>query len=107
LIGRLTLQAGIFISSRSGLYVKGDYEQARKIAERAALADSGFSQLMLVVSNAELGNREGTQRALDKLAPYEPLSRDPEGFLRRQGIANQTVNALLAGLKKARGLVSQ
>lgn len=89
------------------LYLKGDYEQSRKISERAALADSGFSQLVLAASNAELGNREATQASLDKLVRYGPLSRDPEGFLRRQGMADQTVNALLAGLKKARGLVSQ
>lgn len=62
---------------------------------------------MLAVSSAELGDRKGTQLALEKLARYEPLDRDPEGFLRRQGVADETINTLLAGLKKARAFVSQ
>jgi tetratricopeptide (TPR) repeat protein len=90
-----------------GLYLKGDYEQSRKISERAALADSGFSQLVLAASNAELGDHEGTRLALGNLARYEPLARDTEGFLRRQGIADHTVNVLLAGLQKARAFASQ
>lgn len=89
------------------LYLKGDYEQSRKIAERAAMTDSGFSQLLLAISSAELGDRKATQSALDRLARYEPLIRDPDAFLRRQGIADQTVNALVAGLGKARAFVSQ
>ena len=89
------------------LYLKGDYEQSRKIAERAALANSGFSQLVLAVSNAELGDRAATQVALDKLARYEPLSHDTEGFLRRQGMAEETVAMLVAGLEKARAFASQ
>ncbi|MCP3408169.1 tetratricopeptide repeat protein [Bradyrhizobium sp. CCGB01] len=89
------------------LYMTGDYQQARTTAERSALGDSGFSQLVLAVSNAELGDRDGTQKALDKLALYEPLARDPDGFLRRQGIADRTVDALVAGLAKARSLVAR
>jgi hypothetical protein len=89
------------------LYAKGDYEQSRKVAERAALTDSGFGQLVLAASNAELGNREDTQLALEKLARYDALSRDTEGFLRGQGIAEHTVNMLTAGLKKARAFASQ
>ncbi len=88
-------------------YLQGQYEEARRVAERASLGDSGFSQLVLATSNAALGNRDGTQQALDKLARYEPLARDTEGFLRRQGLASSTVAALVAGLEKARTLVSQ
>ncbi|MET4318345.1 TolB-like protein/Tfp pilus assembly protein PilF [Bradyrhizobium sp. RT5a] len=90
-----------------GLCLKGDWEQARRIAERSALGDSGFSQLVLATANAELGDREGTRQALENLARYDPLARDPEGFLRRQGIADQTVGALVAGLGKARALASR
>jgi tetratricopeptide (TPR) repeat protein len=88
-------------------YLKGEYEEARRIAERAALGDSGFSQLILATSNAALGNREGTQQALEKLGRYEPLVRDTEGFLYRQGVATETVRALLAGLERARAIVSR
>jgi TolB-like protein/tetratricopeptide (TPR) repeat protein len=89
------------------LYLKGEWEQARRIAERAALGDSGFSQLVLAVSDAQLGDREGTRQALEKLARYEPLARDTEGFLRRQGLADHTVGALVAGLEKARASVAR
>lgn len=88
-------------------HLQGEYEEARRIAERASLGDSGFSQLILATSNAALGNREGTQQALEKLARYEPLARDTEGFLRRQGVAGPTVEALVAGLERARSLVSR
>jgi TolB-like protein/tetratricopeptide (TPR) repeat protein len=88
-------------------YLQGEYEEARRIAERAALGDSGFSQLILAASNARLGDRQGTQQALEKLARYEPLVRDTEGFLYRQGVATETVRALLAGLERARANVSQ
>lgn len=88
-------------------YLRGEYEEARRIAERASLGDSGFSQLILATSNAALGNREGTQQALEKLERYEPLARDTEAFLRRQGIAGPTVGALVASLEKARALVSR
>ncbi|WP_234682545.1 tetratricopeptide repeat protein [Bradyrhizobium monzae] len=90
-----------------GLYLKGDWEQARRIAEQSARGDSGFSQLVLATAYAELGDRQGTQQALVKLGRYEPLARDTEGFLRRQGIADQTVTALVAGLEKARALASR
>jgi TolB-like protein len=89
------------------LYLKGDYEQMLTFAERSRLGDSGFSQLLLAVGNGELGNREAAQRALEKMSQYQPLARDPAGFLRRHGATDQIVDALTGGLQKARSIASK
>jgi TolB-like protein/tetratricopeptide (TPR) repeat protein len=86
------------------LYLKGDYQQMLGLAERAALSDSGFSQLLIAVANTELGNRDAAKRALENMSRYEPLARDPEAFLRRNGATDQIVDALAADLQKVRTL---
>ncbi|WGD54661.1 hypothetical protein QA641_12555 [Bradyrhizobium sp. CB1650] len=88
------------------LYLKGDYPQMLRVAERSAMDDSGFSQFLLAVANAELGSREATQRALDKMSQYEPVGRDPDGFLQRHGATDPLVKSLMAGLEKARALAA-
>ncbi|WP_245323971.1 tetratricopeptide repeat protein [Bradyrhizobium shewense] len=88
------------------LYMKGEYEQMLHVAEQAALSDTGFSQLLIAIANAELGRRGAAEVALEKMSRYEPLARDPAGFLRRNGAADQVVDALMAGLRKARSLTS-
>jgi hypothetical protein len=89
------------------LCMKGDYQRMLKVAERSALGDSGFSQLLLAVANGELGNQREAQRALEGLAKYEPVARDPEGFLRRHGAIDKIVDSLMAGLQKARRLTTE
>ena len=37
------------------LYLKGDYEHMLNVAEQAALSDTGFSQVLTAIANAELG----------------------------------------------------
>jgi TolB-like protein/Tfp pilus assembly protein PilF len=88
------------------LYLKGEYEQMLRVAEQAAVSDTGFSQLLIAIANAELGHRGATEAALKKMLQHEPLARDPAGFLRRNGAADQVVDALMAGLRKARSLTS-
>jgi TolB-like protein/tetratricopeptide (TPR) repeat protein len=89
------------------LYLKGDYEQLLTVAERSALGDSGFSQLLLAVGNGELGNRGAARRALEKMSHYEPVARDPEDFLRRHGATDQIIEALATGLRKAQSIASK
>lgn len=84
------------------LYMKGEYQEMRNVAEQAALNGTGFSQLLLALANAELGRRDDAEVALAKMSQYEPLARDPAGFLRRNGAADQVVDALMTGLRKAR-----
>jgi tetratricopeptide (TPR) repeat protein len=88
------------------LYMKSEYEQMLHVAEQAALSDTGFSQLLIAIANAELNRRGAAEAALAKMSQHEPLARDPAGFLRRNGAADQVVDALMAGLRKARSLVS-
>jgi TolB-like protein/tetratricopeptide (TPR) repeat protein len=89
------------------LYLNGDYEHLLTVAERSALGDSGFSQFLLAVANAELGNRDAARQALERMSQYEPVARDPEGFLRRHGATDQIVQALMAGLRKAQSMASK
>ncbi|WGR69614.1 MULTISPECIES: tetratricopeptide repeat protein [unclassified Bradyrhizobium] len=86
------------------LYLKGDYSQMLRVAERSAMDDPGFSQFLLAVANAELGDRKATRRALDKMSQYEPVGRDPKGFLQRHGATDPLVKTLMVGLEKARAL---
>jgi len=88
------------------LYLKGDYQQMLRVAERSAQGDPGFSQFLLALANSELGNRSATQQALEKMSQYQPVGGDPGGFLRRHGATDQLQHALLAGLEKARAFAS-
>jgi TolB-like protein len=89
------------------LYLKHDFGQMLAVSERASLSDSGFSQMLIALANTELGNREAAGRSFQKMSQYEPLARDPEGFLRRNGATDQIVDALAAGLQKARAFSTQ
>ncbi len=88
------------------LYLKGEYKQMLDVAETASLRDSGFSQLLIAMANAELGRRDATQTALKGMSQYKALADDPAGFLRRNGAADQVVDALMTGLRKAQALVA-
>ena len=77
------------------------------VSERASLSDFGFSQLLIALANTELGNCDAASRSLQKMLRYETLAHDPEGFLRRNGATDQFVDALRAGLQKARAFSAQ
>ncbi|MEY9201811.1 tetratricopeptide repeat protein [Bradyrhizobium elkanii] len=88
------------------LYLKGEYKQMLDVAETASLRDSGFSQLLIAMANTELGRRDATQTALNGMSQYKALADDPAGFLRRNGAADQVVDVLMTGLRKAQALVA-
>jgi TolB-like protein/tetratricopeptide (TPR) repeat protein len=89
------------------LYRKGKYEQMRKVAERADPDNSGFSQLLIAIANGALGNRDAARNALKKLSENKPLASDPAAFMRRHGAIDEIVDALMAGLQKARNIASE
>jgi tetratricopeptide (TPR) repeat protein len=89
------------------LYRKGKYEQMRKVAERADPDNSGFSQLLIAIANGALGNRDAARNALKKLSENKPLASDPAAFMRRHGAIDDIVDALMAGLQKARNIASE
>jgi tetratricopeptide (TPR) repeat protein len=88
------------------LHLRGDHAEMRKVAERAALNDRGVGQGLLAIACAEQGDVACTRRALEQMAQARPFARDPEGFLRRHGAIDEVVEALMAGLEKARRLTS-
>ena len=77
-----------------------------EIAQRADPDNSGFSQFLLAIANGALGNRDAARGALKKLSEYNPLASDPSAFLRRHGAIDEIVDALTAGLQKARKVAS-
>jgi hypothetical protein len=88
------------------LYRKGKYEQMREVAERVDPDNSGVSQMLIAIANGALGNRDAARGALKKLSEHKPLASDPAAFLRRHGAIDEIVDALMAGLKKARKVAS-
>ena len=88
------------------LYLKGDYEQMLRVAERSAADGSHFSQVLIAIAAAELGNHPVAQNALEKISEYKPLARDPAAFIRRHRATDQIVDALMAGLQKAHRIAS-
>ena len=88
------------------LYLKGNYRQMLEIAQRADPDNSGFSQFLLAIANGALGNRDAARGALKKLSEYNSLASDPSAFLRRHGAIDEIVDALTAGLQKARKVAS-
>ncbi len=84
------------------LYLKRDYERMLQIAMRSAVDGSGFSQLLIAVASGELGDRDATRAALQKLSASRSLAGDPAGYMRRHGATDEIVNALMNGLQKAR-----
>jgi TolB-like protein/tetratricopeptide (TPR) repeat protein len=87
-------------------YLKSDYKQMLDVSERSALDNSGFSDVLIAIANAELGNRDAARAALKKLSQYKPMTTDLIGFLRRHGATDEIVNALMAGMEKARRIAA-
>ena len=88
------------------LYLKGNYEQMFRVAERSAADGSHFSQVLIAIAAAELGKHSKAQNALEKLSAYKPLAGDPAAFMRRHGATDQIVDGLMAGLQKAHRIAS-
>jgi len=88
------------------LYLRGQYQQMREIAERAQANNSGFTQMLIAIANGELGNRDAARAALKKLSEFKPLASDPAAYMRRHGAVDKIVDPLMAGLQKARKFAS-
>jgi TolB-like protein/tetratricopeptide (TPR) repeat protein len=88
------------------LYLRRQYQQMREVVERGEPDNSGFSDLLIAIANGELGNRDATRTALKKLSEFKSLASDPAAYMRRHGAVDEIVNAIMAGLKKAREVAS-
>lgn len=84
------------------LYLRGDYDAMLTTAERSAVDGSGISQSLIAIAQGALGNQEAARQALDEMAEISPLlGRDPAEAYRRHQTIDSTVDALVAGLRKA------
>jgi len=86
---------------------KGEYRQMLSSAERSARDGRGVSQFLIAIAAGELGDRQSAKQALQKLSAHEKFARDPAAYMRRHGIIDETVAALMAGLQRARRLALQ
>ena len=84
------------------LYLKGDYAEMLEVAEKSAIDGSAFSQTLIAIAKASLGDAEGAREALMAQSPeIGPLTRSLSEFLRRHGATDDIVEAFVAGLKNA------
>lgn len=88
------------------LLLKGDYRAMLEVAQRAAREGSPFSEALVAIASAELGDRASTREALDRMAASPVLVLDPALFIRRNGATDEIATALLGGLNKARRLAA-
>jgi tetratricopeptide (TPR) repeat protein len=83
-------------------YLKGDYQHMLEMAERSAVDGSGTSWSFIAIACAALGQPDEARAALDRWATIDPEAyRDPAAEYRMHGGTEETVNALVAGLRKA------
>ncbi len=83
-------------------YLKGDYPAMLADAERSAVDGSAISQSFIAVAQGALGNEAGARAALDRLAVISPeFMRDPAAAYRVHQPAEEIVQALVAGLRRA------
>ena len=83
-------------------YLEGDYRHMLEAAERSAVDGSGISWSFIAIACAALGQPDEARAALDRWASIDPEAYgDPAAEYRMHGGTEDTVNALVAGLRKA------
>lgn len=83
-------------------YLHGRYAEMLTAAEIGAPSKSTASWSLIAIAHGALGNGASAREALAKMAEISPeLARDPAAFYRRHGTIDNTVDALVSGLRKA------
>jgi tetratricopeptide (TPR) repeat protein len=83
-------------------YLNGDYQHMLEAAERSAVDGSGISWSFVAIACGALGQPDEARSALARLASIDPEAYgDPAAEYRMHGGTEDTVNALMAGLRKA------
>ncbi|MXN64905.1 hypothetical protein GR183_08295 [Stappia sp. GBMRC 2046] len=88
------------------LLLKGDFERMLQVAQRSAVNGSAVSQVLIAIAATELGQRDTAKAALEELPESGPIARDAKAFFRRHGSTDEIVDAIEAGLAKARQAAS-
>ncbi|WP_170134953.1 hypothetical protein [Acuticoccus kandeliae] len=82
-------------------YLRGDYHAMLRTAERSAVDGSGISQALIAIACGALEDGPCARGALDRLATYGVIARDPAAYFHRHGATDEIVKALSAGLARA------
>jgi TolB-like protein/tetratricopeptide (TPR) repeat protein len=89
------------------LFLKGDYEQTFQVALRASDDGVGLGQALIAISAVELGKPDFARQALNRMWAFESFASDPAGFLRRHGMKDDIVDAIMAALEHARQVAAK
>ena len=84
-------------------FIGGDTRSALEMAERAAAKGTQYSQFLIAVSAAALGDTERTRAALVAMAAIPELA-DPAAFMRSHGATDEIVDTMMEGYTEARSL---
>ena len=83
-------------------YLEGDYAGAIASAERSAVNGSAVGWSIVAAAQAKLGNITAAREAVRQMGEADPDMRaDPAAVFRTHQVIEPTVEALVAGLKKA------
>jgi TolB-like protein len=81
--------------------LRGDYQSMLATAERSTVDGFGVGYALVAIAQAKLGNPGAAAEALDKMAQFPPMARDPAAYFRRNGVTEATIAVLMAGLNEA------
>jgi len=84
------------------LYLKGDFEEMLEVAQQSTDTGIGVSQMLVAVAANALCDAATTRQALARMPNSGPMARDPADYLRRHGLIEEVVDALMQGLEDAR-----
>jgi TolB-like protein len=83
-------------------YLQGDYTGMLDTATKSAVDGSGIGQSLIAIAEGALGNPAAAHEALARMTRIDPdLARDPGAIYRSHQGIESTVDALVAGLRKA------
>jgi len=84
-------------------YRNRDYEQALEVAKATAVGGTSWrAHMRLAIAHAQVGDRDGSQEALDQLIAARPdLIRFIGDWLRKWNFAPEDAQHLIEGLRKA------
>jgi len=89
------------------LFLKGDYQAMRDLAERSLVDGMGIGYAFLAISSAKLGNGPAAKAALERMEEFTPLAEDPAAYFRRNGLIDAITGKVVKALDEARQIASR
>ncbi|WMS42231.1 hypothetical protein RDV64_19515 [Acuticoccus sp. MNP-M23] len=84
-------------------FLKGEYDEMYKSAERFSGHLLGVSQGLWAIANWARCDMDEAQRALDRMISHEPIARDIPAYLRRHGATDRIADAISKAIEHAKG----